>query len=247
MIFDHASGHRRSAHRRTLSAALTALVMLTPVGASAQTFLSESFTGVPMDAQRVRLSSDIAGTTLKVTNGVVEIRNEDPTGVGHGNFLWMPLGWYQPVNDPLTNIGTASLKSTRTFDLFAGVLYTLKFDWTRQGFSAGNGPFPFSMTARLGSHALVLNDDAGFYYGENWQTATLTFTPETTELGAIMSFDGSGIGYTGLYLDNIEMIGLADAPPTLPGVVPEPTTWALMVTGFGMLALMSRRRPRATR
>ena len=232
----------RLSHRSTLLAAAALLALASPATASAQVFLTESFNNVPMDAQRVRINSDIAGTGLKVTNGGVEIRTDNTVG-GRGNYMWMPLGFYQAINDPITTIGTAAFQSTRTFDLFAGVRYTLSFDWTRQGFAGGNGPFPLSLTARLGNHSLLLEDVAGFYYGENWQTATLSFTPETTELGAIMSFAGAGQLYSGVYIDNISMVGL-DVQPPAPGVVPEPSTWALLVTGLAMLALVTRRRHR---
>jgi hypothetical protein len=234
----------RLSHRSTLLAAASLFALAVPATASAQVFLTETFSTVPMDAQRVRISSDIAGTALTVTNGVVEIRTDNSDG-GRGNYMYMPLGVYQPVFTPGTGTGTAAFQSTRTFDLFAGVQYTLSFDWTHPESASGNGPFPLSLTARLGNHSLLLNDNTGFLYGLNWQTATLTFTPETTELGAIMSFAGTGTGYSGVYLDNISMVGLESQPPT-PGVVPEPTTWALLVTGLAMLALLGRRRVRAT-
>lgn len=224
----------------------TMVALATPADAGAQTLLTESFSNIPPQAHNVLLNSTIAGTGLQVTDGWVQIIT-DPTVNGRGDYMWMPLGWYQPVYNQTTNIGTAAFKATQTFDLFAGVQYTLSFDWTRQGFSAGNGPFPFSLTAYLGTQSLQLDDNAGFYYGDNWQTAQIAFTPQSTQLGATIKFAGSGFAYSGVYLDNISMVGVGTPTPPAGGgasVVPEPSTWMLLASGLGILALMARRRSR---
>lgn len=236
----------RLPQRAAVLAATVLLALASPVAGSAQTLLTESFSNVPDLSQRVYLSSSIAGTGLTVTNNVVQIIT-DATVPGHGNYLWMPLGWYQPVYNLTTNIGTAAFRASQTFDLLAGVHYTLSFDWSRQGFSAGNGPFPFSITAHLGSRSLQLDDNAGFFFGESWQTASLTFTPTTTEFGAIISFDGSGLAYAGAFFDNISMVGVQDSPPPPPPgptVAPEPATIAMLVPGLLLVAATVRRKRR---
>jgi hypothetical protein len=222
-----------------------------PATASAQiVYPTENFNS--LGSLNVSLSGAIAGTGLTVTGGNIQIQT-DQSNTGRGQSLFMGLGSYGQFSsgyNSTTGIATASVRSTNTFNLFAGVAYTLQFDWTRPNSASGDGPYPFSLTANLGSRSLLLNDNAGFLYGYNWQTASLTFTPSVTESGAIISFSGTGGGYSGLYLDNVSMVGVGSPtppptqPPTPPGtnVVPEPSTYALMLSGLAAMAVFARRR-----
>lgn len=236
---------RVSSRAIRLTFALWVSITVNAAAVHAQTlFAKETFSGVPF--LQTDFTGDISGTSMKVTAGSVQVIT-DPGQTGRTNIVWMGLGAYQSSRTGVTN---AALQAKSTFDLFAGVSYTLQFDWSRQDFSGGNGPFPFSLTAQLGSMSLVSTDAAGFFfYPLNWQTTQLIFTPVTTELGAIFSFAGAGGGYSGLYLDNISMVGVGSptSPPTSPpgAVVPEPSTYALMLSGLAALGMIARKRRRA--
>lgn len=227
-------------HRLLLGSAATLLLAAAPSRAAAQSLLTETFENVPSTGIRVGFTGDVPGTDLTVSQGIGEVIR-DQVGANRGNYYWMRLGYYAPTWDQ-AGYGTSTIRARRTFDLFAGTTYILRFDWTRQGFSNGNGPFPFSVTANLGSASMTLQDNAGFFLGENWQTATLTFTPTVTELGAILSFAGIGQAYSGVYLDNISMVGLDAPTPPVPGVVPEPSSWLLMLSGGAAVLAAARRR-----
>ena len=65
-------------------------------------------------------------------------------------------------------------------------------------------------------------DNAGFLYGENWATSTLTFAPTVTELGAMLRFVGTVVVHSGYYLDNVSMAGVGTpTQPPAAGVVAE--------------------------
>lgn len=220
-----------------LLAAAAAIALTAP--AFAADFPTETFDGAtPSNA--AYSSGTITGTGLEVVNGYAWVANGDPTP-GRGNYLDLASGWYAPNYDNATNVGSTTVRSIASFDLLAGYTYTLSFDYSRQTFSAGNGPFDTSLTASLGSHSVTYNDVAGFYYGFDWQTGGITWTQQTTELGAHVTFVASGpAGYSGMDIDNVSMVGLAPTNPTAP--VPEPETWALMLAGLSAVAWGARRR-----
>ena len=187
----------------------------------------------------------IAGTALEVVSGYAWIANGD-ADPARGNYLDLASGWYAPNYNPTTDVGSSTVRSLASFDLIAGYQYTLSFDYSRQTFSAGNGPFNTSLTASLGSYSVTYQDVAGFYYGFDWQTGGISWTQQTTELGARVMFSASGpAGYSGMNVDNISMIGLAPTAPVPTAPVPEPGTWALMFGGLGLVATMARRRRNA--
>lgn len=180
-------------------------------------------------------SGTIPNTALEVLSGPVYIT---PAGGTHGNALDLTSGWYAANFDYVnTHVGSTMVRSIEAFDLLAGYTYSFSFDYSRQLFSAGNGPFATSITASLGSHSVTYDDVAGFYYGANWQTSSSTWTQQTTELGAHIVFTATGPdGYSGMLVDNISSVGL---PPAAP--VPEPSTWALLLGGLGAMILLSKR------
>lgn len=175
----------------------------------------------------------IPGTGVEVTSGYAWIA----PATDHGNVLDLASGWYAPNYDPVANVGSSSAQSVLSFDLIAGYTYTLSFDYSRQAFSAGNGPFDTSLTASLGSQSVTYNEVVGFYYGFDWKNGGITWTQQSDELGVHVVFVASGpAGYSGMVVDNVSMIGLPPSP------VPEPASYAMMLAGLGVAGLLARRR-----
>ena len=223
----------RSAIPRLLGCSL-ALVL----GAAHADFPTETFSGANVSNAGI-YSGVIAGTALEVTAGIAYIAPD--TVSGHGSFLDIVSGWYAPnFGWGTTEMGSSTVRSVAAFDLLAGYSYTLSFDWARQGFSAGNGPFDSHLTGSLGSHSVTYDDVVGFYYGLDWHTGGLTWTQAVDELGAHVMFTAFGPGgYSGMSVDNISMVGLA---PTVTTPVPEPGISALLAGGLAMLGSIARRR-----
>jgi len=154
----------------------------------------------------------------------------------HGHFLTLGSGSYGAY-DAASNIGSSSAQSVASFDLLAGVTYTVSYDYSRGFGAGGNGPFETHLTVAFGSsHSVTYDDVAGFYYGTDWQAGSLSFTPSSDELGAHIVFTAYGpAGYSSMSIDNISMVGVA-AP------VPEPAGSALLLAGLGALVVLAKKR-----
>lgn len=215
--------------------AALALTLSMTAAPSARAATVETFDGAT-PSNSAYFNAPIPGTGLEVVDGYAWVAQAD---ADHGHILDLASGWYSTNFDSQANVGSTTVRSTQAFDLLAGTTYTLQFDYSRQTFSAGNGPFDTSLTAALGDHSVRFTDVAGFYYGFDWQTGTLSFTQQVTQLGAHVSFTASGpAGYSGMDIDNISMVGVA---PAAPSPVPEPAGAALALGGLGLLALRARR------
>ena len=206
--------------------------------AYASTELTETFENTTPDQYNIGVyGGPIGHTGLEVITALAVVRY-DPSGAPeHGRFLELPTGWYSTNYDYATGVGTSAVQSIASFDLLAGEQYSFTFDWSRRQGASGNGPFPTSLTASLGSHSVSYEDVTGFYYAYDWKTVTLSWTQSADEFGQHINFFASGDGYSGVVIDNISLIGVP--------AVPEPSTYALMLAGLGVIGWTARRRAKA--
>ena len=224
-------------NRTRLARIATALAFAGACATARADLPTETFEGAQASNAAVP-PGPIAGTGFALVAGTAWIAPANTPS--HGNVLDLASGWYASTMDYTTNVGYTRVQTTSTFDLLAGYTYTLSFDYSRQAFSAGNGPFETSLIASLGSFSQTFADVVGFYYGEDWNTATLTWTQGLTQLGQHITFIASGPGgYSGMDIDNVAMAG---RPPVVTTPVPEPETWAMMGAGLAMLGRLMRRR-----
>ncbi len=224
-------------NRPRLTRLFAALVFAGACAAARADYPTETFEAAQASNASVP-AGPIAGTGFELLAGTAWIAPANT--LTHGNVLDLASGVYASTWSDVTELGYTTVQTISSFDLLAGYTYTLSFDYSRQAFSAGNGPFPTSLTASLGAFSQTFSDVAGFYYGEGWSTATLTWTQGLTQLGEHIVFTASGPrGYSGMDIDNVAMAGL---PPVVTAPVPEPETWAMMVAGLAMIGRLVRRR-----
>ncbi len=211
--------------------AAAAALSLGPV--RADTLFTETFEGATVSNAAYPIGQ-IPGTGIEIVAGNGWIAADDT----HGHVLDLGSGWYAPNFDPDANVGSSTARSVAGFDLHAGSTYVLTFDYSRQLFSACNGPFDTALTVAVGDHSVTYHDVAGFYYGPDWTAGSLTFVSAADQLGAHVVITASGPGgYSGMNIDNIAWAGL-------PAPVPEPASAALLLVGLGMggVAVLRRRR-----
>ena len=158
---------------------------------------------------------------------------------GHGNFMALD-------GDTSYN----GLFSTNLTGLTVGSVYNLAFDWASGQIASRSGATTESLDVFVGSLNLAgsANNGSSFShtYGElstpsggatDWRTVNTQFTASGTS--QVLSFLARGAP-TGLppvaLLDNV----------SVRAAVPEPSTWAMMLVGFGAVGAGMRKRRRST-
>lgn len=153
-----------------------------------------------------------------------------------------------PILGSLLDISATTLTSTSTASNFGGLVLTCSSEinnLTISGLALGGGP---AITVNASGLASTPVDDILFNLGglvivSNYQTpiydGAVVDGIQTTALA--IGFNNFAFG--GGLLNGIVLI--ADSGASVAGsptAVPEPATWAMMLTGFGMLGVVARRR-----
>lgn len=120
-----------------------------------------------------------------------------------------------------------------------GQIYTLQF-WVGNADGSGNGNYLLPSTVNLsidGGGLLSFTNSATTPGLNNWRRFATTFT--ATEATTTIAFlNGTDLGDAQAGLDSVSLVeGIV--------AVPEPSSWALMIAGFGLSGAMFRRRRRA--
>ena len=191
----------------------------------------------------VLFTEDFSGATpgtygtgpLPGTNVTVTTFNVDVVGVLNGSFFTCTDNPGGNCLDLVGNDGGGGIASVPTFTLTAGDTYTVKFGAVLQGYAPGQG----STTFDVGLGSLVQSE----MVNGTTQQFSLTFSPLVTETNAALSFTTviPGDGSHGAVLDNISLSEIAGS-----SAVPEPSSWAVMLLGFGGIGSVIRGRRRAT-
>jgi Protein of unknown function (DUF642)/PEP-CTERM motif len=172
-------------------------------------------------------SSSIPGWTT--INGVPTawIENGNPYGISaaDGSYFLDLTGY--------SNVGTYG-GVTQSFATVAGTSYVVTFDL---GYGGDSGAFggPVSVVASAGGTSGTFTSAAGSPNPAVWDLETFGFTATSsmTEL-SLTGLSTAGGDYIGL--DNVDVEVGTVAP------VPEPGTFALLLTGIGILGYGARRR-----
>lgn len=119
-----------------------------------------------------------------------------------------------------------------TFAIVAGTTYTLSF-WAAQ---LGNGPAA-TITASFNDAILGTGLTPG---GTAWEKYSFTFNSafngQVSSATIRLSDAGTGWQYNDFAVDDVSFTGAAPA-----GGVPEPSSWALLMAGFGLIGTAARR------
>ncbi|MFG6447776.1 PEP-CTERM sorting domain-containing protein [Roseateles sp. BYS180W] len=173
-------------------------------------------------AQTVIFSEDFESFASQVANGGYTVVNANsnvlnPWTVGSASvdLVRNAFGAINGVSVDLAGTpGPGTL--SRTFNAVAGMTYTLSFDHFRNGGGT-------AMTVSFGGTTTT--------YGVPTAVAHDTLSWTATASGVQTISFGSGAGNLGATLDNVVLTA-----------VPEPTSYALLLAGVGVLGALSRRR-----
>ena len=168
------------------------------------------------DSNGLGLNTVPAGWTA--SNGTVDI-------IGPGLFdLYPGNGAYVDLDGSTNNAGELS----QSFSLDGGVMYSASF--TLGGSKRGDSNVvDVSFGNAMQSFTLASNDPLALY--------TVGFTPATNGSYAL-TFANQGGDSLGAILFDVQITDTA--------AIPEPETYALMLAGLGLLAVVGKRRLKAT-
>ena len=214
--------------------ALAALATLgSATAANAVTIVNGSFETVGITVRNTPTTSsfaEIIGTNTTALPGwtVTRVQRVSGAGVDLVKNAWLASDGVYSLDMAARRAGAISQTLT---GLRLGGKYTITFDMSGNPFGE---PALKGLSLSLGA---LPAQDYFFTTGANtaanmlWAPQTFSFTATTTT--ALLKFTSLVDTNSGAALDNVAITG---------GALPEPSTWALLLTGFGMIGYAARRR-----
>ncbi len=144
-------------------------------------------------------------------------------GSSSGNFAYFD---YVPDGATVAYTNGGSIVQTLTATAVAGHTYSLFTDFGVRH-DVGN---PGSITLSIG--ATNIGASGAYPTSGTWSTYSAVYTATAADAGAAITVTLGSSGGQGDF-DNVRVTDTA---------VPEPATWALMLTGFGLVGAATRRR-----
>ncbi len=163
--------------------------------------------------------------------------------VTNGGFESGDLTGFSDSSDLLSAFVSSTAAHTGTFGYLNGmsgrdgvlaqtVATQLGMTYTYSFFLENDGSTPNDVVVKLGNTVLLAQTDAGAFGYTNF-TGTVVADGNNDALTFAFRNDNGAFG-----LDDVSLTSNAAPPPPLP----EPAVWALLVTGFGLTGLATRRR-----
>lgn len=220
----------------SLAAAIAALAIAQPAAAATNLIANGGFEtpGDPTGASVVIYAGgEPTGFGWTVTEGSVDVHatngpfggEPDPAGAGAAALDLVGLGQTGGI--------------AQTFATLVGATYRLTFDFANNPFGP-SAAMDFGVKGRNSNVFMQSVTHSGSVLSDmNWTNFVYEFTATDTQ-STLFFTNTAGITHGGVYLDNVGVEYLSGGVAG----VPEPGTWALMISGFALAGAALRRRQR---
>lgn len=191
--------------------------------------------GVAANAAIIHTTTTPAGAVALTGSTVVDFESFAPAeyaGVTSMGLTITPDNGHQFIDtdyaSSYNNFGKLSLHNCYCGDSFGGITGTFASTVSKFGFFFGASDTMWTLSTFDALGGLIDSADIGPTHGSNAGDFYYTLS------GPIKSWTLTGVAGDYIFIDNISFPGAAG--------VPEASTWAMLVAGFGLVGAASRRR-----